>query len=296
MARLAAPRGSQTAGQAGPEPVAPRLCRGYYKEGDRGRRYHVKVVLLAGGLGSRLSEETLLRPKPLVEIGHRPILWHIMKIFSAHGFNDFIICAGYKGHMIKEYFLGYSMLNSNVTIDLKTGKTTLESSVTEPWTVTIVDTGDTTMTGGRLKRIKRYLGDDEEFLMTYGDGVADVDVPAIVALHRAEKRLATVTGVQPPGRFGQLGVKGNAVMDFMEKPDGEGGWINGGFFVLSRRVLDYIDGDNMPFEREPLERLSKEGQLSIYRHKGFWQPMDTLRDKTLLEGLWQSGSPPWKIW
>jgi len=256
----------------------------------------MKVVLLAGGLGTRLSEETSMRPKPLVEIGGKPILWHIMKIFSAHDFNDFIICAGYKGYMIKDYFTNYSIRNSNITVDMRSGHVALERNDSEPWRVTIVDTGETTMTGGRIKRILPYLGDDTEFLMTYGDGVANIDVPAIVALHRTEGRLATVTGAQPPGRFGQLSLRGNAVTDFREKPLGEGGWINAGFFILPRRIGDYIDGDATTFEQEPLERLSREGQLSIYRHDGFWLPMDTLREKTILEGMWQAGRAPWAIW
>jgi len=256
----------------------------------------MKVVLLAGGLGTRLSEETSLRPKPLVEVGGKPILWHIMKIFSAHGFNDFIICAGHKGHMIKDYFTNYSIRNSNITIDMRSGHVALETNFCEPWRVTIVDTGEATMTGGRIKRILPYLGDDTEFLMTYGDGVGNIDLPAMLAHHRAEGRLATVTGAQPPGRFGQLNAAGNAVTDFREKPHGEGGWINAGFFILPRRIGDYIAGDETTFEKEPLERLSLEHQLTIYRHDGFWLPMDTLRDKTILEGMWQAGHAPWMIW
>ena len=256
----------------------------------------MKVVLLAGGLGSRLSEETITRPKPLVEIGGRPILWHIMKIFAAHGFTEFLVCAGYKGYMIKDYFANYALRNSNVVVDLQSGKVVLEREPSEPWTVTIIDTGEETMTGGRIKRIVPYLGNDQEFMMTYGDGVADIDISAVVALHRAERRLATVTGVQPPGRFGQLSLVGNSVTEFLEKPHGEAGWINGGFFVLPSDIGRYIAGDATTFEREPLERLSREGQLSIYRHSGFWLPMDTLRDKMTLETLWQSGSAPWKLW
>ena len=258
----------------------------------------MKVVLLAGGLGTRLSEETSTRPKPLVEIGGRPVLWHIMKIFSAHGFHDFIICAGYKGHMIKEYFANYAMLNSNIVVDLQTRSVTLETpeEASEPWTVRIVDTGETTLTGGRIKRILPYIGEDSDFIMTYGDGLADIDVGALVRHHRAEGRLATVTGAQPPGRFGQLSLDGTAVTEFMEKPHGEGGWINGGFFVLPRSIGDYIEGDDSTFEREPLERLSHERQLTIYQHDGFWLPMDSLRDKTTLEGLWATGKAPWKIW
>jgi len=256
----------------------------------------MKVVLLAGGLGTRLSEETSLRPKPLVEIGGKPILWHIMKIFSAHGFNDFIVCAGYKGHLIKDYFTNDSIRNSNITVDMRSGHVALETNFCEPWRVTIVDTGEATMTGGRIKRILPYLGDDTEFLMTYGDGVGNIDLPAMVAHHRAEGRRATVTGAQPPGRFGQLSAAGNAVTDFHEKPHGEGGWINAGFFILPRDIGDYIAGDETTFEQEPLERLSREHQLTIYRHDGFWLPMDTLRDKTILEGMWQAGRAAWMIW
>ncbi len=258
----------------------------------------MKVVLLAGGLGTRLAEETSLRPKPLVEIGHRPVLWHIMKIFSQHGFHEFIVCAGYKGHMIKDYFANYALLNSNVTVNLQNRTVTLEEpeEATEPWTVQIVDTGDSTLTGGRIKRILRHLGDDREFFMTYGDGLADIDLHALLAHHRAEGRLATVTGAQPPGRFGQLSLRGTAVVDFIEKPHGEGGWINGGFFILPRTIGDYIGGDETTFEKQPLERLSKEGQLTIYKHDGFWLPMDSLRDKNTLEALWASGKAPWKSW
>jgi glucose-1-phosphate cytidylyltransferase len=247
----------------------------------------VKVVLLAGGLGTRLAEETGSRPKPLVEIGGMPIIWHIMKIYAAYGLNEFIICAGYKGHMIKEYFANYALRTSNITVNLRSGHIELECVKPEPWTVKIIDTGENTMTGGRIKRILPYLGEDREFLMTYGDGVANVDINELLNHHRKEGRAATVTGAQPPGRFGQLSITGNSVTDFLEKPHGEGGWINAGFFV------DYIDGDDTTFEREPLERLSRDGQLSLYRHEGFWLPMDSLRDKNALEALWQSGSPPW---
>jgi glucose-1-phosphate cytidylyltransferase len=256
----------------------------------------MKVVLLAGGLGTRLSEETSMRPKPLVEIGGKPILWHIMKIFSAHGFNDFIICTGYKGHMIKDYFNNYYVRNSNITVDMRSGSVVLETNCPEPWRVTIIDTGEATMTGGRIKRVLSYLGNDAEFLMTYGDGVANIDIRAIVAHHRAEGRLATVTGAQPPGRFGQLNARGNEVTDFREKPGDEGGWINAGFFILPRCIGDYIAGDETTFEREPLERLSREQQLTIYRHAGFWLPMDSLRDKTVLEEMWQAGAAPWMVW
>lgn len=256
----------------------------------------MKVVLLAGGLGTRLSEETALRPKPLVEIGGRPILWHIMKIFSAQGFNDFIVCAGYKGHMIKDYFSGLLMRDSDVVIDMRTGTTSLENAEPDPWTVRIVDTGELTMTGGRIKRVLKYLGDDPEFFMTYGDGVANIDLNALLAFHRAAGRKATVTGALPPGRFGQLHIAGNSVVGFREKPDGDEGWINAGFFVLPRDLGDYIEGDSTTFEKEPLERLSREGQLSIYRHSRFWLPMDSLRDKNALEALWQAGEAAWKIW
>jgi glucose-1-phosphate cytidylyltransferase len=259
-------------------------------------RLQMKVVLLAGGLGTRLSEETLLRPKPLVEIGGRPILWHIMKIFSTYGFNDFIICAGYKGYMIKDYFSNYTRHNSNITVDMTTGHVELETVEHEPWRVTIVDTGENTLTGGRIKRVLPYLGDDAEFMMTYGDGVADIDLPALIAHHKAERRIATVSGAQPPGRFGQLSLNGNEVVDFLEKPEGEGGWINAGFFILPKSIGAYISGDQCTFEREPLERLSTERQLTIYKHSGFWLPMDSLRDKANLENLWDSGKAPWKIW
>jgi glucose-1-phosphate cytidylyltransferase len=220
-----------------------------------------------------------------------------MKIFSSHGYNEFIVCAGYKAHMIKDYFANYRLWNSNVIVDMSSGKITLEGTAHEPWTVSIIDTGEATMTGGRIKRILPYLGEDQEFMMTYGDGVADIDIPALIDLHRSEGRLATVTGVQPPGRFGQLRLRGNAVEDFLEKPDaGEGGWINGGFFILPASIGLYIENDMTTFEREPLERLSTEDQLSIYRHMGFWLPMDSLRDKNTLESLWASGDAPWKRW
>lgn len=256
----------------------------------------MKVVLLAGGFGTRLSEETQARPKPLVEIGGKPIIWHIMKIYSYYGFNDFIVCAGYKGDMIKEYFVNYILHSSNVTVDVRGGTVRYESESRDPWRVTVVDTGLNTMTGGRIKRILPYLGDDREFLMTYGDGVTDLDIPAAIALHRAEGRLATVTGAQPPGRFGQLSLAGNAVTSFQEKPRGEGGWINAGFFVLPRCIGNYIADDQTMFEREPLEALSAAGQLSLYKHDGFWRPMDSLRDKIALEEMWSAGQAPWKLW
>ena len=256
----------------------------------------MKAVILAGGLGTRLSEETSVRPKPMVEIGGYPILWHIMKIYSAHGVNDFVICLGYKGHVIKDFFLNYKMNRADVTVDLGTDSTEIHSCRAEKWRVTLVDTGPLTETGGRLKRVMPYVADDEAFFLTYGDGVGDVDVTAALNLHREEGRLATVTATQPAGRFGALATQGNQVLSFREKPDGDGGWINGGFFVLSPKVADYIDGDDTAWERGPLDRLAKDGQLSVYRHGGFWQPMDTLRDRTVLEGMWNSGAAPWRIW
>ena len=255
----------------------------------------MKAVILAGGVGTRLSEETVSRPKPMVEIGGKPILWHIMKIYSVHGINDFIICLGYKGYVIKEYFANYFLHMSDVTIDMTNNQIDVHQKNVEPWSVTLVDTGDQTMTGGRIKRIQPYLG-QEEFCCTYGDGVGDVDVTELIAFHRSEGRLATLTATQPPGRFGTLTLRGKQVVNFHEKPHGEGAWINGGFFVLSPRVLDYIDGDHTLWEREPLERLASDGQLSAYFHQGFWQPMDTLRDKNYLEELWNGGEAPWKKW
>ncbi|WP_026605483.1 glucose-1-phosphate cytidylyltransferase [Methylobacterium sp. 285MFTsu5.1] len=256
----------------------------------------MKVVLLAGGLGTRLAEETSIRPKPLVEIGGRPILWHIMKIFSSQGFNDFIICAGYKSYMIKEFFANYHLHNSNVLVDMRSGTVKFEGSTVEPWSVRVIDTGEGTLTGGRVKRIAEYLGDDDTFLMTYGDGVGDIDLAALVAHHKKQGTLATLTGAQPPGRFGQLGLNGDRVAAFQEKPKEGMGWINAGFFVLSRKVIDYIEGDHTTFEREPLEQLTEQNQLSIYRHNGFWLPMDSLRDKIVLEEMWNSGRPQWKTW
>lgn len=256
----------------------------------------MKAVILAGGLGTRFSEETTRIPKPMIEIGGKPILWHIMKIYSAHGINDFIICLGYKAYVIKEYFFNYALHNSNITFDFRSGDQHVHENFSEPWTVTLVDTGEETMIGGRIKRIIPYLGDDDCFCLTYGDGVGDIDISAVVALHRREGLLATVTATQPPGRFGALRIEGDRVAGFQEKPVGDGGWINGGFFVLSPKVADYIEDDGTVWEREPLERLASEGQLSVHRHHGFWQPMDTLRDKTYLESLWQTGSAPWKLW
>jgi len=255
----------------------------------------MKAVILAGGLGTRLSEETSLKPKPMVEIGGRPILWHILKTYSAHGINEFVICAGYKGYVIKEYFANYFMHMSDVTFDV--GKNTMEvhHARAESWKVTIVDTGEATMTGGRIKRVQDYIG-DETFCCTYGDGVGDVDIKKLIELHRSEGREATLTGVQPPGRFGAINLSGNQVKAFQEKPEGDGSWINGGFFVLEPSVFDRIEADDSIFEREPLEGLAKDEQLSIYLHHGFWLPMDTLRDKIQLEKMWESGDAPWKVW
>jgi glucose-1-phosphate cytidylyltransferase len=255
----------------------------------------MKAVILAGGLGSRLSEETETRPKPMIEIGSKPILWHIMKIYSGHGITDFIVCLGYKGYVIKEFFANYYLHSCDVTFDLARNAVEVHQSTAEPWRVTLVDTGDATMTGGRLQRVLDYVA-DEDFCFTYGDGVADVDVGALVAFHREQGRLATVTAVQPPGRFGALEIEGERVTGFAEKPQGDGGWINGGFFVCAPSVIDHIKGDDTVWEREPLERLARERSLAAYFHRGFWQPMDTLRDKIHLEELWAGGNPPWKSW
>lgn len=255
----------------------------------------MKLVILAGGLGTRISEETSTRPKPMVEIGGRPILWHIMKMYSHHGINEFILCLGYKGYLIKEYFANYFLHTSDVTIDLSSNNMEVHQRTAEPWKVTMVDTGELTMTGGRLKRVASYLG-SEDFCFTYGDGVADVDITKLIEFHKNGHGMATVTAVQPPGRFGALQLDGPRVNGFLEKPQGDGGWINGGFFVLSPKVIDYIDGDEVVWEREPLQKLAESGQLSAYFHHGFWQPMDTLREKTLLEDLWASGGAPWKTW
>jgi glucose-1-phosphate cytidylyltransferase len=255
----------------------------------------MKAVILAGGLGTRISEESSLRPKPMIEIGGMPVLWHILKIYSHHGINDFVICLGYKGYLIKEYFANYFLHMSDVTIDLRSNSMDVHHKHAEPWRVTLVDTGTETQTGGRLKRVAGYLG-DEPFCFTYGDGLSDVDVAATIAFHRDKRTLATVCAVQPPGRFGALDINEDRITRFEEKPSGDGTWINGGFFVLERRVIDYIDGDDSVWERGPLETLARERQLSAYRHSGFWQPMDTLRDKTKLEDLWRSGAAPWKVW
>jgi glucose-1-phosphate cytidylyltransferase len=256
----------------------------------------MKAVILAGGLGTRLSEETTLKPKPMVEIGGRPILWHILKIYSAQGINDFIICLGYKGYIIKEYFANYFLHMSDVTFDMQDNKMEVHSNNAEPWRVTLVDTGEETMIGGRIKRVLPYVEDDEAFCLTYGDGVGDIDIQAGIALHRKEGRLATVTATQPPGRVGALDYEGAKVTGFREKPLGDGGWINGGFFVLSPKVGNYIAGDETVWEREPMEQLAVDNQLSVYFHDGFWQPMDTLRDKRQLEEMWSAGKAPWKSW
>lgn len=256
----------------------------------------MKAVLLAGGLGTRISEETSTRPKPMVEIGGKPILWHIMKTYSAHGINDFIICCGYKGYVIKEYFSNYFLHMSDITFDMKNNKMEVHQRHAEPWKVTLVDTGETTMTGGRLKRVAEYVKDDDAFCFTYGDGVSDVNISDLIAFHRKQGAKATLTATMPPGRFGALDLAGNMVQSFREKPAGDGALINGGFFVLSPEVIDYIDGDDTFWERDPLERLAEEGSLAAFPHHGFWQPMDTLRDKVLLEELWQSGKAPWRIW
>lgn len=256
----------------------------------------MKVVILAGGLGTRISEETGVRPKPMIEIGGKPILWHIMKIYAAHGLTDFVVCLGYKGYLIKEYFANYFLHSSDVTFDLAKNAMEVHDNKSEPWRVTLVDTGAETMTGGRLKRVARYLDPREPFCMTYGDGVADVDVKALVAFAKQKGTLATLTATQPAGRFGALQLDGSSVSAFAEKPQGDGGFINGGFFVLAPQVIDYIAGDETVWEREPLERLASEGQLSAYMHKGFWHPLDTVRDKKILEDHWASGRAPWKLW
>jgi glucose-1-phosphate cytidylyltransferase len=256
----------------------------------------MKAVILAGGLGTRISEETYLKPKPMIEIGGKPILWHIMKIYSHHGIKDFIICCGYKGYIIKEYFANYFLHMSDVTFDMTKNNMQVHQQSAEPWRVTLVDTGDATMTGGRLKRVAPYLRDEEAFCLTYGDGVSDVDLGKLIAYHKSQNVMATLTATLPPGRFGALDIQGSKVLSFKEKPKGDGGMINGGFFVLSPKVIDYIDGDSCIWERAPLEKLAEQGQLAAYEHFGFWQPMDTLRDKTHLEELWQSGNAPWKVW
>jgi glucose-1-phosphate cytidylyltransferase len=254
----------------------------------------MKAVILAGGLGTRLSEETSLKPKPMVEIGGRPILWHILKIYSSHGINDFIICAGYKGYIIKEYFANYFLHMSDVTFDIAYNTMEVHRKKAEPWRVTIVDTGDETMTGGRIKKIAHYI--DDTFCCTYGDGVGDIDITSLIAFHNSGMRKATLTGVQPPGRFGAVNIDGDFIRSFHEKPEGDGSWINGGFFVLEPSIFDEIGGDSTIWERSPLENLANQQQLGIYKHPGFWRPMDTLRDKHELESLWETGKAPWKMW
>jgi glucose-1-phosphate cytidylyltransferase len=256
----------------------------------------MKAVILAGGLGTRISEETHLKPKPMIEIGGRPILWHILKLYSAHGVNDFIICCGYRGYVIKEYFANYFLHMSDVTFDMATNQMEVHERKAEPWKVTLVDTGDETLTGGRLKRIAPYLAGEKSFCFTYGDGVADVDIQALIKFHESHGKLATVTAVQPPGRYGAIEEEGGLVRGFLEKPRGDGALINGGFFVLSPKCLDLIEGDATSWEGEPLTKLANSGQMMAFEHRGFWQPMDTLRDKNHLEELWDSGKAPWKIW
>jgi len=256
----------------------------------------LKAIILAGGLGTRISEESNTRPKPMIEIGGKPLLWHIMKIYSAHGIDDFVICCGYKGYVVKEYFANYFLHMSDVTFDMLKNEMQVHQRYAESWRVTLVETGENTMTGGRLKRVADYVKGEEAFCFTYGDGVAGVDIAALVAFHKRHGKLATVTAVQPSGRFGALDMNGTAVRGFIEKPQGDGGWINGGFFVLSPKCLDYITGDTTSWEGEPLTRLAANGELMAFEHTGFWQPMDTLRDKNHLEELWQGGNAPWKSW
>ena len=256
----------------------------------------MKAVILAGGLGTRLSEETSIKPKPMVEIGGKPILWHIMKMYSSHGINDFVICCGYKGYVIKEYFANYFLHMSDVTFDMKANKMKVHCKRAEPWTVTLVDTGEDTMTGGRLKRIEAYVKDEEAFCLTYGDGVSDIDIKKLIKFHKQKNTLATLASVYPPGRFGALDIKNEKVHTFKEKPKGDGGRINGGFFVLSPKVIDFIEGDYIFWEQQPMESLAQQDQMSAFEHNGFWQPMDTLRDKKYLEDLWRSKKAPWKTW
>ena len=256
----------------------------------------MKAVILAGGLGTRISEDTIYRPKPMIEIGGKPILWHIMKIYSAYGVNEFVICCGYKGYMIKEYFANYFLHTSDVTFDMRTNDMTVHQQYAEPWRVTLVDTGESTMTGGRLRRVREFVSDEEAFCFTYGDGLSDIDIGSLIAYHRAHGTLATISATYPPGRFGALEIRNDKVRAFQEKPKGDGGMINGGFFVLSPKVIDLIPGDDSVWEAEPVEKLAHDGELSAYLHHGFWQPMDTLRDKNHLEELWRSGHAPWKVW
>lgn len=255
----------------------------------------MKAVILAGGLGTRISEETHLKPKPMIEIGGKPILWHIMKQYSHHGINDFIICCGYKGYVIKEYFANYFLHMSDVTFDMSKNSMEVHHRYVEPWRVTLIDTGEQTLTGGRLKRVREHLG-DEPFCFTYGDGVSNIDIGALIDFHHSHGQPATITAIQPPGRYGALNLQGERVNNFQEKPAGDGAWINGGYFVLDPSVINYIGGDMTSWEAEPLDRLAREGKLMSYRHAGFWQAMDTLRDKNQLEELWATGTPPWKCW
>ena len=255
----------------------------------------MKAVLLAGGLGTRISEESVLKPKPMIEIGGKPILWHIMKMYAAHGVNEFVICCGYKGYVIKEYFANYFIHNSDITFDVKNNKMEIHQNTAEPWKVTVVDTGEETMTGGRLKRVAKYIG-NEDFCFTYGDGVSDINIRASIDFHKSHGKLSTITAVQPPGRYGALKMAGTKVESFMEKPKGDGGVINGGFFVLNSQVTEYIKDDDTVWEKEPMEKLAHEGQMQAFVHDGFWQPMDTLRDKKHLEELWNDGKAPWKVW
>ncbi len=256
----------------------------------------MKAVILAGGLGTRISEETIIKPKPMIEIGGKPIIWHIMKIYSAFGINDFIICLGYKGYMIKEYFANYFLHTSDITFDMTTNQTEIHQNFSEKWRITLVETGEKTMTGGRLKRIAEYLSHDEDFCFTYGDGVADININALIQFHNKQQSLVTLTATQPPGRFGALDIQQEKIRGFKEKPQGDGGWINGGFFVVSPKAIDYIADDDTIWEKHPLESMAEHGKLSAYKHDGFWHPMDTLRDKNYLEELWSKESAPWKIW
>jgi glucose-1-phosphate cytidylyltransferase len=255
----------------------------------------MKAVILAGGLGTRISEESYLKPKPMIEIGGKPILWHIMKMYSSYGINDFIVCLGYKGYIVKEYFSNYFLHMSDVTFCMRENTTEIHQQFAEPWKVTLVDTGEETMTGGRLKRVQPYIG-DETFCLTYGDGVSDIDISKLIAKHKSNGLAATVTSIQPPGRYGSLDIRGDRVIDFYEKPSGDGAWINGGFFILEPSVMNLIEGDDTIWEQEPMRKLAKNGQLASYKHDGFWQAMDTLREKNLLEELWQSDRAPWKSW
>jgi len=256
----------------------------------------MKAVILAGGLGTRISEDTVNRPKPMIEIGGKPILWHIMKIYSAYDITEFVICCGYKGYMIKEYFANYFLHMSDVTFDMRNNEMEVHQQYAEPWKVTLVDTGELTMTGGRLRRVRDFVKDDQAFCFTYGDGLSDINITSLIEYHKERRTLATLSATYPPGRFGALDIRNNKVSSFKEKPKGDGGMINGGFFVLSPKVIDLVSGDDCVWEREPLEQLASDGELSAYEHHGFWQPMDTLRDKNHLEELWQSGKAPWKVW